>query len=373
MSERALTANGLLIGRVGGAPVRIGASWLIMAGLVIIVIGPQVRGSRPDLGALAYAVAAAYALLLLVSVLVHEAAHALTAKASGLEVHAVVADLWGGHTTFDGERLRPGQAALVAVAGPAANGALGLVAWSLRGSMDTGIPRLLVFALALSNLLLAGFNLLPGLPLDGGQLVEAAVWAVTGARYRGTVVAGWCGRVVAVAVAAYWVVLPIVRSEGLSTTLIWGLVIAGFLWRGASTAIVSGGVRSRLHGVTVDDVTVPLATAREDEPVTRLFESAAGALVVVDPRGVPLGLATATMASELADDRRTSTPVGAVYTRMPDGWVVDVEPGAPLMDLVRRMAQEQRGVVAVSTHGRVRGILQLSDVERLLSGGDRAA
>ncbi len=368
MSEPRATSGGLLIGRIGGAPVRIGASWLLLAALVVFLVGPQIAAIRPDLGVLAYAVALVSAILLLVSVLLHEAAHALTARAAGLRVHAVVADLWGGHTSFEGQRLRPGTAALIAAAGPAVNGVVGLVAMRLEGSMDNGVPRHLVFYVGLTNLVLAGFNLLPGLPLDGGQLVESAVWAAGGSRSRGTVVAGWCGRVVAVLVTIYWVVLPVLRGGGLSTGLVWGLLIAGFLWRGATVAVQSGTVLHRIESVHVGDVLVPLPSVAESTPVERVWSDPAGAAVVHDVAGVPVGFVTRELAAPLPPERRATTPVSAVYVRMPPGWVVDVDPSAPVVDVLRPLAESGLALVAVRTGGRVAGVVRGEDVDPLLRG-----
>lgn len=363
-----MAAGGLLVGRIGGAPVRIGASWLLLAALVVIVIGPQIAQSRPDLGPLAYAVALASAVLLLVSVLLHEAAHALTARGAGLRVHAIVADLWGGHTTFEGHSLRPGSAAVIAAAGPLTNAVLGVASLVAERGMTSGVPRHLVYGLAVSNLLLAGFNLLPGLPLDGGQLVESAVWAASGSRPRGTVVAGWCGRVLVLVVAIYWVALPVLRGEGLSMSLVWGLLIAGFLWRGATVAIQSGTVLGRIESVRVADLLIRVPGVTETTAVERVWAEPAGAAVVHDPSGAPVGLVTRQMVEQLPPERRATTPVSAVYVRMPPSWVVDADPHDPVVDVVRPMAEAGLSLAAVRSGGRIAGVLRVEDVDPILRG-----
>ena len=97
--------------------------------IIVATFGPQISRSRPDLGLRAYLVAAAFSVLLLVSVLAHEAAHAVVATRFGYRVNRVVADLWGGHTAYDTAQSRPGPSALVAVAGPAANGVIAALGW----------------------------------------------------------------------------------------------------------------------------------------------------------------------------------------------------------------------------------------------------
>ena len=174
-------APGLRVATLGGVPVYIGKSWGILAVIIIALIGPQLQDR---LGATAYLVAAAYALLLLLAVMVHEAAHAIGARAFGFPVHRVVADLWGGHTALDVSRSTPGRSAVVAVVGPLANLLLSALGYAVAAMLPDGIAHGLANIFGFLNLMLALFNLLPGLPLDGGQLVEAAAWKLTGDRYR---------------------------------------------------------------------------------------------------------------------------------------------------------------------------------------------
>src|SRR5665811_1156210 len=191
---------GWRLATIGGVPVYIGSSWPIIAVIIVATFGPQIADRRPYLGPGAYAVAAAYAVLLLISVLAHEAAHAVVATRSGYRVNRVVADLWGGHTAYDSSTARPGASALVAVAGPAANALLAFIGWLAAPHIEGDITSLLVGAIWFTNAFVAGFNMLPGLPLDGGFLVDSLVWRITGKRESGLIAAGWCGRVVTVLV-----------------------------------------------------------------------------------------------------------------------------------------------------------------------------
>ena len=239
--------NGLVVGRVRGVPIILAPSWFVVALIVVALFGPTVRTSLPDLPqAAAYVVALAYALLLLVSVLLHEAAHAVAARRFGMPVTRVVADLWGGHTAFGADARTPAGSAAVSVVGPLTNLAIAAAAYPLQHSVPYGVAHLLLTALMLTNGFVGLFNLLPGLPLDGGRLVEAGVWAVSRSRHLGTVVAGWCGRVVAVLVLAWGVLLPLVQGGSPSLSgVIWSAMIAALLWQGASGANAAGGVRRR--------------------------------------------------------------------------------------------------------------------------------
>src|SRR5919112_2866379 len=113
---------GWRLGAVRGIPVYLGKSWPIIALVVVVTFAPSVRSSTGQFGGVfGYAVAVAYAVLLLLSVLAHEAGHALVARRFGLRVDRVVADLWGGHTVYDSSTSRPGTSAAISVAGPIAN------------------------------------------------------------------------------------------------------------------------------------------------------------------------------------------------------------------------------------------------------------
>src|SRR5580765_591327 len=361
-------AGGLLIGRVGGAPVRLGWSWFVLAAVLVVWVAPNIKDQRPDLGTGAYAVGLAVALVLLVAVLAHEFAHALVAQAFGARVIAIVADLFGGHTSFDGSRLGPGRVAAVAFAGPLANGALGGAFSLLTLAMDGGVPHYLMLLFAKVNLYLAAFNLLPGLPLDGGQLVESAVWAGTKNRHKGTVVAGWCGRIVTVLVVLWWVVLPIARGQGLGTYVLWSLFIAAFLWRGASAALTRGQVLGRLDAVSLAQLVVPLPVVRETDSVGLAATHAPGGAIVVSAAGQPVGLVLPDGVAQVRVDRREATLVGAILVRQPDSWVIEAT-GDDALPVVQELAQRNIPVAVVRRDGRLVGVIQATDVQRVLAGG----
>ncbi len=214
--------HGWRIGTLGGIPVYLGRSWPIIVLVIVALYGPDLaRGPRSAVEA--YLIALAYAVLLLLSVLLHEAAHALAARWKGQRVDRVVADMWGGHTVYDATRATPGTTALVAFVGPLTNLVLGAIGLALLPLVE-GTPYLLLQAVAATNLVVGVFNLVPGLPMDGGQIVSALVWRVTGRRSTGLVAAGWLGRLVALGLVA-WAALPLVQGEEPDFgVLIWVLI-----------------------------------------------------------------------------------------------------------------------------------------------------
>lgn len=360
-------SRGLRVASVGGVPVYVGASWLVMAVIIIATIGPSVAGQRPDLGLRGYGVAALFALELLVAVLVHEAAHAVAARAFGLPVHRVVADLWGGHTAFDASRSTPGVSAVVAVVGPVANGILALVAHAFQDAAPPGVPRSLVGAFALLNAALGAFNLLPGLPLDGGQLVDAAVWKATGNRNKGMVVAGWSGRVVTVLVILWFLGRPLLSGGGLDVVnVIWALFIASFLWAGATSAIRAGTALETLGGVRLAHVLRPAVGAPAETPLGRALSPGA-VPVVLDERGRPVALVSWEDAQLVPEAARDFTTLGSVCRAQPPGWVVEADPSGDIVPVVLALQELATGVVAVTQDGRLLGLVTTADVNAALA------
>ena len=338
---------GMVIARVGGVPVYIGASWLVMAAVVIAIVGSANTG----MGAAGYLVGAVYAVGLLVAVLVHEGAHALAARSFGIEVHRIVADLWGGHTAYDGRLSTPGRSAVISVAGPLANLGLAAMAYAAGAQIPDGTSSYIVSGFALVNLLLAGFNLLPGLPLDGGQIVDAAVWWVTGRRDLGLVAGGWSGRIVTLVVAGYFLVLPYLRGDRpAASSLVWTLLIGAFMWQGATGAIRVGRARRLLAGVRVRDVLQPVVVVDQRTPLGRL-EGASAVPIGLDETGRPT-LVTARVAAGPGPE----DPISSIMTRVPDGNVVEAGPDDDVTDLVQAIQATGVGVVVVTRGGAAYGL-----------------
>jgi Zn-dependent protease len=370
---------GLKVATLGGVPVYIGRTWPVIAIIIVATFGPQIGNGRPDLGIRAYLVAAAFSVLLLLSVLAHEAAHAVVATRFGYRVDRVVADLWGGHTAYDTAQSRPGPSAVVAVVGPAANGAIAVLGWLLAHQAPGGVPALLLGAVVWTNGFVALFNLLPGLPLDGGFLVDALVWRVTGNRDLGLIAAGWCGRVVTLLVLAWALLLPFVRGYPPSLfTVVWAGVIGAFLWAGASNAIRTGRARTALSAITIGSVwrrasSLPAASSAADAWALRASGLGGTAVVVVAEDGSALGLVDDDALLGIPDEARSATPVMAAVRQQPAGWVVDADPDAPVTSVVETMQTLQVGAVPVRPRsGRIEGIVLAGDLEAALSRGATA-
>ena len=368
--------SGLRLATVGGVPVYIGASWPIIAVIIVVTFGPQIADRRPGLGAGAYLVALAYAVLLLVSVLAHEAAHAVVATRSGYRVNRVVADLWGGHTAYDSSTARPGASALVAIAGPGANAVLALVGWLALPHVSGDITSLLMGAMVYTNGFVAAFNLLPGLPLDGGFLVDSLVWRITGKRESGLIAAGWCGRVVTVLVVLAFVGWPLVNGQPPDLfNLVWAFFIGTFLWVGATNAIRSGHASRLLTGIRIDAVWRRAASLPDHANAAqalslRTGEAGGTAVVIEDNWRKAVGLLDDEALQAIPEQSLESVSVTSVMRQQPDGWVVEATPDQSIAAVV--MVMQRLGIGAVPVRGpdgRIGGIVLAGDLEAALSRG----
>lgn len=352
------------IGSLAGVPVYLGASWAFVAIVITALFGPTVQGVIPSIGLGGYAVAAFFAVLLLLSVLVHEAAHALTARRCGFTVQRIVADFWGGHTAYHGGQNKPGGAAAVAFAGPLANGALALIGWLLVQDLDRGVLWLLLIGFTYANGFVAVFNLLPGLPLDGGFLLEALVWKATGSRGIGTMTAGWAGRLLVFLLVFYAVGLPLVAGQAPQLfRVLWVALIASFLWAGATRAVRAGRSRRRFEVITIGSVWRPVAQVPATAAVEDVPWAHAALWLVTDERGEPFGIVDERAVAAVPTHGAASTSVAAVSVRQPRGWVVDGAPEDSVLDVVGSMQTMQSPVVAIRTaDGQVPAVIFAADL-----------
>jgi Zn-dependent protease len=360
---------GWVIGHAAGAPVILARSWIVAAAVLTVLFAPTARTFAPGLGpGSTYAVAFVFVVLLFASVFLHELAHGFVARARGLQVHEFAITLWGGHTSFAGAGASAGTSALIAVVGPVTNLVLAGAAWAAASAVASdGLLVALLYSAAFANAFVGIFNLIPGLPLDGGRVLEAAVWRATGDRYRGTVVAGWAGRAVAVAVVLWAVALPLSRGDrpGLFG-LLWAVLIGGFLWSGASSAITGAAAQRAVEGLSALRLGRPAAVVGLGSTVADAARAAQAAgvthVVVLAQDGRPAAYVDSTAAASVPLNAYPTTNVLAVAVPIPVGATVDAAAiGTDLAQTVNRVASFSR-VMAVVDAGRVTGLLFTSDV-----------
>jgi Zn-dependent protease len=182
------------VGTILGIPLFIDVSWLFILALFTYFNASDWQKFYPEWGVnLAWLTGFGMSLSLFASVLLHELGHSLVAKSQGIQVNSITLFLFGGIAAIEQESKTPGQAFQVAIAGPVVS----LVLFGLMAGVGYLVPphtpvEVLTRNLSQVNLVLALFNLLPGLPLDGGQILKAGVWKLTGNRFKGV---HWAARV----------------------------------------------------------------------------------------------------------------------------------------------------------------------------------
>ncbi|MDZ7956986.1 MAG: site-2 protease family protein [Aulosira sp. DedQUE10] len=181
------------IGSLFGIPLFLDPLWFVILGLATLNFGVayQEWGS-----AVAWSAGIVMALLLFGSVLLHELGHSLVARSQGIKVNSITLFLFGGIAAIEEESKTPAKAFQVAIAGPLVSIALFFILHVVAYVVpDTSPVNEILSDLARINLVLALFNLIPGLPLDGGQVLKAAIWQVTGNRFQAVHLAARMGQI----------------------------------------------------------------------------------------------------------------------------------------------------------------------------------
>ncbi|WP_244972176.1 site-2 protease family protein [Streptomyces griseoloalbus] len=370
--------GGLLMGRPFGVPVYVAPSWFLVAILITWVFGGQIDRVLPELGAASYLVSLFFAVAFYASVLVHELAHTLAALRFELPVRRIQLQFFGGVSEIEKEAETPGREFVLAFVGPLLSLVLsGLFYLALLAVDPSSVPGVLLAGLMVSNLIVAVFNLLPGLPLDGGRMLRAVVWKISGKPMTGTIAAAWVGRALAVAVL---IGLPLltqsgalgsdaVDNVGMDTVLdaLLAAILAAIIWTGAGNSLRMARLREHLPELRARTLTRRAVPVENDTPLSEALRRAnaagARALVVVDPDGVPLSLVREAAIVGVPEHRRPWVPVSGLAQDLTDGMRVSAElAGEDLLDALR--ATPATEYLVVEETGEIYGVLSAADVER---------
>jgi Zn-dependent protease/CBS domain-containing protein len=365
--RRGSFGGGVPAGRVLGVPLVISPFWFVIVALLTVGYAGFIRDQAPSISrGESYGVSLGFVLLLYASVLLHEMSHVAVAQALGMKVQRVVLQLLGGVSEITEERPgTPRREYLVAIAGPMTSLFLAAVGFGIRPAFaENTVPRLLADVFAVTNLIVAAFNALPGLPLDGGRVLRAAVWQLTHDKVRATIAAAWAGRGLAVLVA----LLPLVRIDVLHWSTsgnLWFLAIGFFLWTNATWAIAQAKVSAVLPRLDVRAMTrraIPVtADLSVAEAVRRAREGGARALVVVDGYGRPSGLVSEAAVTSLASERQPWVPVSDLARPVDDDLTLQTDMnGETLLEAVQNMPASE--YLVVDTSRAIVGVLARADL-----------
>ena len=351
-----------------GTDVLVTSSWFLVAALIAVVMAPRVEAVSPGLGPWKYVAGFLFAVVLYLSVLLHEASHALMAKHYGFPVTSITLHFLGGMTAIEGEARRPREEFMIAVVGPLTSLAVGAAALGLWFVTPAGLLRLAVEGLTVANLLVGALNLVPGLPLDGGRVLRAGVWKVSGSMHSGTIVAGWGGRLTAVAAMSYPLVMEVVYGvEPDVIDFVLAFVIALFLWTGATAAMASARMRRKLPALVARTLARRTITVPDDLPlaeaVRRAREAQAGSIVTVTSAGRPVGLVNEAAVLATPEERRAWVAVSAVSRSLDEGLTLSADlVGEDLVLALNRTPAAE--YLLVEEDGGIYGVLTTADVDR---------
>jgi Zn-dependent protease len=389
--------KGLLVGRVWGIPIRLHLSWIV---IFVLVSWSMATGfypqSLPYLSPVDYWVLGVLtSLLFAASVLGHELGHAYLALRNKIPVKGVTLFVFGGMALIAQEPPTAGVEFRIAIAGPLASLALGLI-FAVMGVLFRDVPFLADPSqwLGRINLSLAAFNMIPGFPLDGGRVLRAAVWRFSGDQNRATKAASITGQVIAFGFIAWGLVAML---TGGFFSGIWIVFIGWFLQNAASAAqqSVRPGKLGKLRGVIVAEVmsrnvsTIPAQMDLERLVRERVANSGQGVFLVTNGDSLPYNsmffdesaytlrdraqrllsdntngymCGMLTMREVMAVPRQSWSRVTARDVMVPQAAMDSVSPGTELLTALQKMEEAHTSQIPVVENNTIQGILSREQI-----------
>jgi Zn-dependent protease/CBS domain-containing protein len=352
------------LGRIAGIEIGVHYTWLFAVALVTWSLAVTVFPSDyPRWGRETYwLVAIVSTLLLFVCVLLHELSHSVVARARGMPVAGITLFIFGGVSNIRGEAKKPADEFWMALVGPLTSFALAAITLGLWLALGRGTspPLAVLEYLARINFLLGVFNLIPGFPLDGGRVLRALLWAVTGQQDKATRIAGRVGKGVAYLFIAGGIALLIVSP----ISGIWLAFIGWFLLHAAEASVQQASAARRLDPAVSNLLRTPAIAVPTTMPVGEvvqryLFGGDARAVLVTENSHVA-GLLSLTDVRRLSGDNWPALPASAVMT--PAARLVTVRPDTSLREALIALSEHEVNQLPVLEDGQLVGLLTRADV-----------
>jgi Zn-dependent protease/predicted transcriptional regulator len=359
------------IGSIAGIDIFVNVSWLIIVVFLTFSLASNwFPTTNPGFSTSTYLVLGFIsAILLFVSVLLHELAHSLVARARGLPVKNIVLFIFGGVSNIEQEPESPGVEFQMAFVGPVVSLLIGAVCYvlslPLRG-VNSPLESLLLY-LTVSNILLGVFNLLPGFPLDGGRVLRSIIWKITGNAQKATRIATFVGQALAYLIILWGII------QFFSGTAFAGLIIiftGWFLLNAAQSARTQSTIESVFRGVTVGEVmstsvvTVP-ANISLQKLVDEYFLPQGLSSAFVMQADFLAGLITLAEIRHVPRDQWAQTPVG--FAMIPIDRLHVLSPQQKLSEVLSRLDSHEAGQLPVVQDGRLLGVLNRDAIMRSLA------
>ncbi len=361
----------LVLGHFRGIRIEVHVSWLIIFTLLLVTMSAGLQHHYPDWSVTASVLTALItALVFFSSIVAHELGHSLVAIRRGVPVKSITLFIFGGVAQMTADTQRANDEFWIAIAGPLVSFALALI-FGLLSLLTVNwyepIPVALGW-LALINLVVAIFNLVPGFPLDGGRVFRALVWKFTGDARKGIEAAVAGGRLVAYTLFALglWNILFVGNLIG----GLWIMLIAWFLFNMAQSQGRMYDLRERMSGVLARDLADPqVPVVAPDTPIDdwihrQVLPTGQRSFLVGDTDHA-LGLVTISDARKVPQEQWPETPVADVMT--PADQLAHVTAGASAEDILHLMSERNLNQIPVMERGRVSGWIDRNQLLRTIN------
>ncbi len=359
------------LGTLFGIPFFVNPSWFLVLGLVTLSYGDGLAAAFPSLlPGVPLVLGLVTGLLVFASVLAHELGHSFVAMSQGISVRSISLFLFGGVASLEKESETPADAFWVAIAGPAVSFLLFGILTLSNGLVSLPAPLAAIVAvLATVNLTLGAFNLIPGLPLDGGNILKAIVWQVTGNPYQGVKFASVVGQAFGYLAIASGIV-PLVLFGSFDN--LWNALIGWFLLQNARQSAQFARVQSKLVGlVAADAVTAnsPIVSVqsslREFVDFRTLEHSNWQRFLVTDAAGQLVGSIDVDALKQVNHELWSSTTVGELMQSIKQTTVI--ESSQPLMQAIEQLEKYQLPALnVIGDNGLLVGLLEKTAIVNLV-------
>jgi len=360
--------------KIFGIQIGLHYSWLLIAVLVVLSLAGQFAATNRQWGpTVIWGLAILTALLFFAAIVVHELSHAAVAKARGLPVRSITLFALGGVAQIEKEASDAKTEFWMGIAGPITSAVIGIIClgiaagigWTPSGSHQSPLAAMLGW-LGVINILLAVFNMIPGFPLDGGRVLRAVVWWITGSASRATRVATAIGQLVAFA----FIIIGLFRFfNGAGFAGLWLTFIGWFLLDAARSTYAQFETIERLRGVRVRDImggdwtVIDAKTSLQTFVHDHLLKSAKRCFVV-EENGHVAGIVTPHEVKDV--DREKWSQLSVREVMLPLEKLHAVKPATSLTDALETMGREDINQLPVMSNGHLDGFISRSHILRLL-------
>ncbi|NJL02955.1 MAG: site-2 protease family protein [Spirulinaceae cyanobacterium RM2_2_10] len=360
----------LRVGNLFGIPFYVNPSWFLVLALGTLWFSEQFQ-IFSSLGAIApWLLGFTTALLLFASVLAHELGHSFVAMRQGIGVNSITLFLFGGLAMLEKEAEKPLQALWVAIAGPLVSVGLFAVFTLIRLALPLPTPAAaMLYLLASINLVLALFNMIPGMPLDGGNVLKALVWKFTGNPNKGLLYASRVGQVFG------WLAITVGLLAVLGITQygsFWTLLIGWFLLQNAGRSAQSAQVQETLDGYTARDAVIPNSPIVQADLNLREFANnyvignqTWRQFLVTDAEGKLLGAIAVDRLRQIPTSVWPETPISQLVEPVDTDTIINAD--TSLLEIVKRIEQDKTPQLTVVDHENIAvGLLEKASIVRFL-------